>query len=597
MRMIGALAAFLLLAAAPGVGAEPSAKAPASPASAELGAIAPEAPKPKGSVTVSFVSPDERREETVVVTLAPIGPEGPGRPVAERRVVLPPGPKDAKVVFGGVARGSWAVRWDGARVAGGGVRVTVTDGPVDAGRQLLRLGLSVAGSVRDDLGTPLGGARVALSERSSLERRSTFHAEARTAADGGFTIEGAPDGTPLLWSASAAGCMEATGLLGGETRLEIVLDRAQRVSGRVVDLDGKPLPEARIEVRYLREGWSTTGRDRVAVSEAGAFAFDRESPLAAVVELRAKGFRLAEKKLEALARPGAARELPLGDVVLDRGRTLRGRVTDAATGAAVPGASLNATSRREERDRIVTDEQETTSGEDGTFAVEGIATDGPVRLVARLAGWAPKTLEIEPGTDDADVEVALRRGGRVEGRLCGRPFELARSEILKAADDFAEMRIGAQRPDGAGRFVFTGVEPGRRTFVRAFVFEDPLNPSAPAFVIGGTKGSVVVEEGRTATLALGCEGIPLSGALLREGVPAAGRVVVFRGPGNREAEAMLDGAGAFSLLVPVPGAWSPWIDGPAGLGLKWAPVSCDVPPSGLSGCAIDLRAAASKESR
>lgn len=554
-----------------------------------------EPPKPKGSVSVTFASPDERREETLLVTLSPVGPSGPGKPVAERRTMLPPGPKTAKVVFEGVARGKWSVAWGGPRIAAGSAVVGVADGPADAGRHVLRLGRTVDGSVHDDLGTPLAGARVALSERSRLERRDTFHAEIRTASDGGFRIEGAPDGEPLAWTASAAGCMEAAGLLGGETRLPIVLDRAQRVSGRVVDPDGKPVPEARIEVRYLREGWSTTARERVVVGEDGTFSFDRETPLATSVELRAKSFRLAERTLEPLSRQGAAREVALGDVVLDRGRNLRGRVTDATSGTALSGVSLRARTTREERDRAVTDEQEATSGEDGTFRIEGIGTDRSVRLEARASGHAPKTLEVEAGTDDAEVEVALGRGGRVEGRLCGRPFEIARSEIWPSAADLAEMRSGARKPDAAGRFVFTGVEPGRRTFVRAFAFEDPANPSGGAYAFGGTKTTVTVEEGRTVTLTLGCEGIPLSGTLLREGAPASGRVVVFSGPGEREADAMTDAAGGFSLFVPVPGTWSPWIDDPAGLGTKWAPVSCDVPLTGLADCNVDLRPAKGRE--
>lgn len=596
MRVAALLAAIL--------GAGPSAPhaaqdTPASPTPvvaerpAEVGAE----PMAKGSVVVTFASPDERREEPLLVTLSPVGSDGPGRTVAERKTTLPPSPRTARVVFDAVARGRWLVAWSGPRVAAGSALVVVADGPADGGRHLLRLGRTVEGSVHDDLDTPLAGARVTLFERSRLERRDTFHAEVRTAPDGGFRIEGAPDEELLAWSASAAGCMEGTGLLGGETRLGVVLDRAQKISGRVVDTDGKPVPEARIEVRYRREGWSTTARERVVVGDEGAFAFDREAPLATVVELRAKGFRLAERKLDPLPKKGAARELSLGDVVLDRGRALRGRVTDAVSGAAMAGVALRARTTREERDRVVADEQETTSGEDGTFLLEGIGTDRPVRLEARAVGFAPKTLGVEAGTDDAEVELALGRGGRVEGRLCGRPFEVARSEIWQSAPDFAEMRGSARKPDAMGRFVFTGVEPGRRTFLRAFAFEDPADPTGGAYVTGGTKATVLVEEGRTVTVTLGCDGIPLAGTLLREGAPASGKVVVFNGPGKREADAMTDAGGAFSLNVPVPGAWSPWIDDPVGLAAKWTPVSCEVPLTGLSGCEVDLRPAEGREAK
>lgn len=592
-----AFAAALLASAAVVAGAPQERPAPSPPSAAGTAADASGRPAPEGSVSVTFASPDERREESIVVTLSPVGPDGPGKAVAERKATLPPSPKTAKVVFAGVARGRWTLAWGGPRIAAGRALVVVADGPADAGRHALRLGRTVSGSVRDDLGTPLAGARVALSERSRLERRDTFHAEVRAASDGGFTIEGAPDGEPLAWSAGAPGCMEGTGLLGGETRLEIVLDRAQRISGRVVDPDGRPVPEARIEVRYLRDGWSATGRERVVVGEDGGFAFDREAPLAVVVEVRAKGFRLSERKLDPLPKESALRERILGDVVLDRGRALRGRVTDAASGAALPGVSLRAKTTREEGDRVVLDEQQATSGEEGAFRIEGIAADRPVRVEARAAGFAPKTLEVEAGTDDAEVELALGRGGRVEGRLCGRPFEIARSEIWPSAGGFAEMRSSAKKPDAAGRFVFTGVEPGRRTYLRAFAFEDPANPSGGAYVTGGTKATVTVEEGRTVTLTIGCDGIPLSGTLLRESVPASGRVVVFTGPGKREADAMTDAAGGFSLALPVPGAWSPWIDDPAGLGTRWAPASCDVPLTGLSGCTVDLRPERGPEAR
>mgnify|MGYP002074979997 FL=1 len=161
--------------------------------------------------------------------------------------------------------------------------------------------------------------------------------------------------------------------------------------------------------------------------------------------------------------------------------------------------------------------------------------------------------------------------------------------------DLGAPREGAQKPDAAGRFVFTGVEPGRRTFARAWVYESPLRPGSWAMMMGGTRGSVEVEEGRTVMLELGCSGIPFSGLLLKEGAPFANRVVVFTGPGESAADAMTDGAGRFSTFAPAPASYEPYTDAVPPSGSSWAPISCDVPPGGLAGCLLDLRAIPAKE--
>ena len=566
---------------------------PAEPAGTPLVRLAA-----KGSVNATFLALDERREGSLVVGLAPVAAgrlAGPGKPFVEKKVTLPKRPGRAKVAFDDVPPGTWALVFSGPGIAAGMKAVPVAGKPADAGTIGLTPGFAVEGSVRDDLGVPVRGARVLLQEIAPFDDREAFLAEAVAGADGGFGVPGVPSERPVLWTVRAAGHMEAKGRLGGETRLEVVLERAQRVDGRVIDADGAPVRGAAVTIRYVRERSSRNHGRPIETDEDGAFAFHREMPDRTAVEVKAEGFRPLKRELEPLVETGWPKESSLGDLTLDPGRSLRGRTIDGATGAPVGGVGVKTTVARKEGRVVVLDEQRATTDADGRFELSGLPPEGPVTLAARATGYAPKSLEVSEEADE--VEVVLGKGGRVEGRLCGRSHELARSEVQMERPDLGDPREGAQKPDAAGRFVFTGVEPGRRTFARAWVYESPLRPGSWAMMMGGTRGSVEVEEGRTVMLELGCSGIPFSGLLLKEGAPFANKVVVFTGPGESAADAMTDGAGRFSTFAPAPASYEPYTDAVPPSGSSWAPISCDVPPGGLAGCLLDLRAIPAKEAR
>lgn len=546
--------------------------------------------KAKGSVAATFLSPDEKREEQVVVTLSPApssAGERPGRAVEERKVALPRRPKSASVTFDDVPAGTWALAWSGSGLANGVKAVTVAAAAAFAGSIAVLRGITVEGAVRDDLGGPVAGARITLSEGPAAETTDPFFSSVVTAADGGFAVIGAPLDTKLLWTARATGHMEAKGSLGGDTRLEIVVERAQRVFATVVDPDGRPAPGAEVVVRYVSDRSSRNHGAKIEVGDDGAFSFHRESPMKARVQVKAKGLRQATRDLDPLPSTGWPREVALGEIVLEKGRTIRGRVVEWGSGAPVPGVALKTTVAKKEGRSLVLDEQEASSDDDGRFEVSGIPPKEPVALSARKAGYAPRNLEL--GEADDDVEVVLGRGGRVEGRLCGRPFELARSEIWMKAPGNVNTRDGAQKVDGSGRFVFAGVETGSRTFTRAWLRENPLSPGSYGAALGDTRATVVVEEGRTIAISLGCDGIPLSGVFLREGKPVPDWIVFFQGPAGVAPDAMTDASGRFSLFVPAPGTYEPDVDLNPAPGTTWAPVACHVPPGGLEGCTLDLR--------
>ena len=564
--------------------AVPGAQDPVSPVRLEA----------RGAVKITFTSLDEKREDSLLVTIAPVdtGPgRGRGKPVAERKLTLPPRPKSATVTFDDLPAGAWALAWSGPNVAGGEKGVVVTASTVDAGREPLRAGTTVEGSVRDEVGAPIVDATVSAREKGATAiALQAMEWRGRSDAAGSFSLVGVPAGSTLLVRTRAEGHLPAETTWGGESRLDVVLETAQRISGRVLDPDGRPVREARISVAYVLEQTGSRSHgsghgSRIRIDDDGAFSFYRESAWKVVVSLLAKGFRLAKREAAPLAEEGWPKEVSLGEIRLERGRTVSGRVTQSRSGAPVAGAVLRATLLNVSGG--IVERQEAISDEDGAFEIAGLDPNGPLVLSATKAGFAPRTVDVVEGQDR--VEIALGTGGRVEGRLCGSPAELASSEIWRRDRSNLLTREGAAKPDAAGRFAIDLAEPGPTGLARAWLFESPLQPGSYSAMLAGTGAEVVVEDGRTTVVTLACDGPVLSGTVLRAGKPLARQVVLLHGDVGGTADALTDDAGRFSTHVPAPGSWDAAAGGespPSGT----VPTSagCYVPPGGLDGCVLDV---------
>lgn len=554
--------------------------------------------KAKGSVKLAFLAPEGKETERLTVSLKEtIDPYAgtKGLLLAERGVDVPPRPATVAVVLDDVPPGDWVLGWEGASIAAGMKVVKVAETRADAGAIALERGRSVTGGVRDDLGMVVAGARVRLRAGDLVGGRpGGTERSARTGSDGGFVVRGLPvDGT-LSWETTTDEHETVRGALGGETRLEIVLTRAQRVFGRLVDEEGRPVAGAPLNVSYVTR---TTTRDAegnenrhtrveghpalAVAAEDGTFSFHRRLPASVQIVPEADGFLPETKTLEPIAEGGERGELDLGNVVLRAGRTLTGRVAKADGGDPVAGAALEA--RWSGRESGSHGSVRGVSEADGSFRLEAILPGRQVTLTARKEKLAPKTLAISPETDSVDV--LLSSGGRVKGRVCGTSWELTAAAVEYGRDGGFSNRNQAA-VDSAGRFTLENAEAGSLTFVRSWRFRDPTRPGSTYEWSGAFRANVDVREGETSEVSLGCDGIPVSGVLTRAGRPVVSEIVslFLGGPGSPPSDALTDASGRFSTRVPSPGLWCL----SAGGSPFSAAAACEVPPGGLEGCRVEI---------
>lgn len=567
--------------------------------------VAPEAAaveavlKAKGSVRAAFLALDEKRSSTLSASLKEtIDPAtgSKGRLLAEREIPLAPRPARNAGVFDDVPPGDWVLSWEGPGLVFGSKVVRVGETPSDAGTIPVVAGRSVEGSVRDDLGMVVPGARVRLRTGGRMAHRpGGTQRSARSGSDGGFLVSGLPLDETFAWDVTAPEHEDARGTLGGETRLEVVALRAQSVKGRLVDEDGLPLAGLAIEVSYVtstvtkddegHESRSTSvegHRDRVVTGGDGTFGFFRYLPASVQVAPEGGEYLAETRTLEALGEGTQRGELDLGDLVLRKGRTLTGHVALRDGGAPVAGAQLTAVWRKGEDGSVGTARAESEA--DGAFRLVGILAGPDVTLTARRDGFAPRTVKVTPEADSVDL--LLGRGGQVEGRVCGTAAELAQVAVWYGPGGGISSQNQA-RVDSTGSFVLKNAEPGSITFARSWRFQDPARPGSTFEWSGAVRVAVDVREGETSRVSLGCDGIPLSGVVTRGGRPVAAEIVSFSAPdGTRATDALLDATGSFSTRVPSPGTWL----ASAGGSRMTPAVSCEVPPGGLEGCRVELEA-------
>lgn len=320
-------------------------------------------------------------------------------------------------------------------------------------RVVLKKGAAVSGTVVDEQGQPLAGARVLMqidfSDHESVIRSSSDFPETVAGAGGRFSFEHLPPGRYDLVARAdglAPGFRPGIEVREGRTELDpLVLSPGVTLEGRVVDTEGKPIEGARVSLQ--NQSQIPAGDSEVTTKPDGSFSFSALRPgLRTSISAYKDGYRWEP-------HPGIPVELPAARpvrIVLAQGCRITGRVVDER-GRPVPDAEL---SFREERGSS-SSSHGLSADREGFFEFSD-ASAGPLVLEAVAPGFRPtrKNLSIkECGLED--LEVVLQPGSWIVGRVVdgkGSGLPGARVSVLDS-----ERAVGT---DGEGRFRLEGMEPG-----------------------------------------------------------------------------------------------------------------------------------------
>jgi hypothetical protein len=304
-------------------------------------------------------------------------------------------------------------------------------------------------------GAPLPGAHV-----------STFRGEITvTDEDGLAVLHDVPLTAPLRLTVTAPEHLDVTQVLAApppET-IRLHLDRAFRVTGRLVDEYGEPLTEGRVEA--AREDPDESGRIRfLRARQEGGAGFELLLAEERDYELTFAAAGARERRLELTTGPAGETE-GLGDLELNAGGTVTGRVVDAVSGRPVAGAALwtpdpahpNPTAAWMQGDLL-----SATTDDDGAFRLTGLGAEeavlridapGYARAHLSIGGFADPSGDGGAPVPDRDVgEIPLDAGSVLLVRAEVAPDAVATATLDLLGRDRSFDQLRAPLVGGVGRF-------------------------------------------------------------------------------------------------------------------------------------------------
>lgn len=397
--------------------------------------------------------------------------------------------------------------------------VSATQRQVDLGDVRMETGLVIRGRVRTQAGQPIADASV---QASASAGRFGAQPTARTDPEGAFVLAGLE---PLTYHVSASGRgfgRTEVDVEPGSDPIELVLEPAGTLTGKVVDDRGDPVDSFRVVARAGEEGrpWAynsfdaTDGRFVLESVEAGSYVVS--------VEANERGSATVPAKVS------ASGPTDLGTIRLKPGATVRGVVVDTA-GSFVEGARVDLTKPRARHTISFGTEPEILTDRSGAFEARGVEP-GSLEVKASHSGHAPSApvaIVVEAGQPVPDLRLVLSEGGRIEGSLRRRDGAPMPGALMSVTPLLGESRAvePATATQADGSFVVEHVPAGR-------VRVTAMTPATQGMFRSAHSREVEVREGETTRVDIVNREVLLTGRVTRSGTPAPGLRLEAHGGGG-----------------------------------------------------------------
>ncbi len=378
----------------------------------------------------------------------------------------------------------------------------------------LRREASIAGSVDDEKGKPVAGARVTIPRdfgsrrqmRGALGRSFFSQPETLSAADGSFTLRKLGASTGVTVQAVKTGYVPARRaglrLKAGEavTGVSLVVRQGLQAEGKVVDVEGKPVASAQIRTTRVEKGRRSFMFVRAGTAPEKPDAVSDAQGQFRMTGLEVGRYQVAAEKEDLVQKVPATLDVvdgaenKLAPIVLEAGAALAGVVRNTK-GEPVPAVQI-----------FVAREggggpNEGSTDALGKFRIAGLPAGKSVMLILTADGFAPKQTNTTPPAEDLaltlDTSATVR--GRVEDAVTKAPipdFSVSRGEPASGAGGIV-MRLGFGNEGRSfhsedGSFELSDVPPGKWSIRAEAAGYRPADVSAVELAPGEVKEGIVL---------------------------------------------------------------------------------------------------------